>query len=181
MPEQYFLYGETELRWLSERDPALGAYIHRMEPPRRRLLPDLYSGLIYYILGQQISAAAAATEWNRFQKAFDPVTPEHIASIPEEEIQQTGTTFRRAGYIRAISRQGARGDLDLAAFSAFPDNAFCRELVKLPGVGRWTAEMLLIHVLQRPDIIIRRALNPPGPELLSCLRASCTIAAAMIK
>lgn len=65
MPEQYFPYGETELRWLSERDPALGAYIHRMEPLRRRLLPDLYSGLIYYILGQQISAAAAATEWNR--------------------------------------------------------------------------------------------------------------------
>ncbi|MDD5887246.1 MAG: hypothetical protein PUC71_07000 [Oscillospiraceae bacterium] len=116
-----------------------------------------------------------------FQKAFDPVTPEHIAAIPEEEIQQIGTTFRRAGYIRSISERAARGDLDLSALSTFPDDAFCRELVKLPGVGRWTAEMLLIHMLQRPDIIIRRALSPPGPELLSCLRASCTIAAAMIK
>jgi DNA-3-methyladenine glycosylase II len=153
MKEEYFPFGEKEISWLKSRDPALGAVISRMEKPERKLLPDLFSGLVFYIISQQISAKAAEREWMRFQKLFSPVVPENICRYTPEEIQKCGTTMKRAGYIRHIAEKLADGSLHVDSLCQTDNVSFIREITKLPGIGEWTAQMLLIHVLKRPDVI----------------------------
>lgn len=153
MREDFFPFGDREISWLKSRDPQLGTFISGMEKPKRKLLPDLFSGLIFYIISQQISAKAAETEWARFQELFSPVVPENICRFSPEELQKSGTTLRRAGYIRHVAEMCADGSVDLMALTRSDDAVFIREITKLPGIGEWTAQMLLIHVLERPDVI----------------------------
>ena len=153
MREEYFPFGEREISWLTSRDPQLGMFISELEKPKRKLLPDLFSGLVFYIISQQISAKTAETEWTRFQALFSPVTPENICRFSPEKIQESGTTLRRAGYIRCIAEMLAAGSFHLDSLAEADDAAFIREITKLPGIGEWTAQMLLIHVLKRPDVI----------------------------
>ena len=105
------------------------------------------------ILGQQISSKAADTVWQRFQDVCSPVTPEHVLCFSKEDLQACGTTFRKIGYIQDISHEFVSGRLQTEIVSAMPDNLFCQILCQLPGIGQWTAEMLLIHCLERPDVL----------------------------
>jgi len=103
MKEEYFPFGEREIAYLSKRDLELGLAISWMERPKRKLLPDLFSGLIFYVISQQVSAKAAETEWARFQDSFSPITPENTASFSAEEMQKVGITLRRAKSIQQIA------------------------------------------------------------------------------
>ena len=85
MREAYIPFGEREILWLSSRDTQLGAAISKMENPKQKLLRDIFSGLVFFIL-QQISAKAAETEWIQFQRFFAPVVPENICRFTPEEI-----------------------------------------------------------------------------------------------
>ncbi|MGN1023559.1 MAG: DNA-3-methyladenine glycosylase family protein [Lachnospiraceae bacterium] len=158
MSAAWFPYGDREISELSQKDPVLGRVMASMERPQRKLLPDLFSGLIFFILFQQISAKAAETEWARFQEMFSPIVPEQICRFSPETLQKAGTTLRRAWYIRSIAEQLARGEPDVDSLTGLDDAAFVREISRLPGVGVWTAEMLQIHVLKRPNVISDRDL-----------------------
>lgn len=108
---------------------------------------------MFYVISQQISAKATATEWSRLQELYGPITAEHMVSLAPEEIQKCGTTLRRSGYILAIVHKAVSGHIDLDELSGLADDEFVRQIVRLPGIGEWTAQMLLVHVLCRPDII----------------------------
>lgn len=153
MSAAYYPISPESIEWLCKHDPQLGTVIRRMDPPQRKLCPDFFSGLVFYVISQQISAKAADTEWCRFTELFGPVRPERIAELTPEEIQKCGTTLRRSGYILDIARQVASGRIDLQELASLPDNEFCKQVTKLPGIGAWTAQMLLIHALRRPDVI----------------------------
>jgi len=153
MKEKYFPITEEEISYLCKRDTVFGAIITKMEKPNRELLPDFFSSLIFYIISQQISAKAAKTEWSRFQERFSPVTSEHIASLSPEEIQKCRTTLKRSVYIKKIAEQFVSGALNEEERIKKDDDEFCKELVKLPGIDFWTAQMILIHVLKRKDVI----------------------------
>ncbi len=144
---------QDSINWLCSRDPELGSVMHWKEPPKRKLYPDLFNGLVFYVISQQISAKAAATEWSRLQELYGPTTAEHMVSLAPEEIQKCGTTLRRSGYILAIVHEVVSGHIDLDELAGIPDDEFMRQIVRLPGIGEWTAKMLLVHVLCRPDII----------------------------
>jgi hypothetical protein len=73
---QYFEYGKKETEWLKSHDPVLGAAIDAIGPIRRAVISDLFMALIHSIVGQQISAKAQATIWNRMLERFTPLTPE---------------------------------------------------------------------------------------------------------
>lgn len=70
-----------------------------------------------------------------------------------ETMQKCGTTFRKIRYIHNIARLIVEGKVNLDELTALPDEKFCKELIKLPGIGKWTAEILLIHSLLRPDVL----------------------------
>jgi DNA-3-methyladenine glycosylase II len=149
----YFEYGQEVMDYLTERDPVLGEAIREIGPIQRKVMPDLFKGLVRNIIGQQIASKAAATVWDRFQNHVEEVIPEKVAKLELEEIQQLGMSMRKATYIHGIAKEIDRGELDLKELSKLPDEAVVKALQSLPGIGIWTAEMLMIFSMQRLDVL----------------------------
>lgn len=149
----YLNYGEKEIEHLKRKDPLLGAAIEEIGHIEREVIPDLFEALVNSIIGQQISMKAQATVWERFLRAFDPVVPEHIATVPVDELQTCGITMKKAGYISQIACSITDGSLDLQELGELPDDEVCKRLSRINGIGVWTAEMLMMFSMQRTDIL----------------------------
>ncbi|MCZ0862802.1 DNA-3-methyladenine glycosylase family protein [Methanocorpusculum vombati] len=150
---QYFPYGTMETEALKAADPILGAAIDRLGHPDRPLMPDLFTALVNCVIAQQISTKAAETVYGRVvDRCGGAVTPEQIARFSEEEIQSLGMSRRKAGYIRGIAFAFVSGQIDARKLREADEDRIIRELTALPGIGIWTAEMLMLHSLQHPDI-----------------------------
>lgn len=144
---------DEALSYLSAADPALGAAIARIGPVEREGFADLFPALVNSIAGQQISGKALETVWARLCAAVGELTPASLLAAGEESLRACGLSGRKVGYLRAAAEAFSTGTLDEKALRALPDEAFIRAMTVLPGVGRWTAEMLLIFCLQRPDVL----------------------------
>ena len=149
----YFTYGERELAHLRSRDARLADAIDRIGPVRRTVDPDLFSSVVHHIIGQQISTKAQATIWRHMCERLGEVTPETVLAAGEDELQALGMTFRKAGYLMELARRIETGAFDLAAVARMPDEEAIRALDELPGIGRWTAEMILLFCLERPNVL----------------------------
>lgn len=148
----FFQYGNTEIEYLTARDRVLGAAIEQIGPIQRESMPDLFEALVNAIVGQQISTRAQRTVWQRFVDVFGQVTPQALLDYGLEKVQALGISTRKAGYILNAAQQVQGGALDLSALSRQDDETVCRALTSLPGVGVWTAEMLLLFSMQRPNV-----------------------------
>ena len=161
--EEYFRYGETELSHLRRQDERLAEVIDRVGMVKRRVIPDLFAALVHTIVGQQISTRAHETIWQRIQAG--PVTPAVIDALPPETLRNLGLSLRKVGYIRSAARKIIDGEFDIDALRDLPDEEVCARLSALEGIGVWSAEMLMLHSLQRPDILsygdlaVRRGLR----------------------
>lgn len=149
----FFSYGRAETDYLSARDPVLGAAIARIGHIDRAVFPDLFEALINSIAGQQISGKALATVWARLCAAVGAVTPENLLAAGEERLRACGFSGRKVNYMLSAARAVADGALDIHSLVEKDDQEVIRTLTALPGVGRWTAEMLLTFSLQRPDVL----------------------------
>jgi len=148
-----FPYGSREIDHLRSRDTRLGRAIDEIGVIRRGVTPDLFTALVVSVASQQISAKAAETVWKRLENLAGTITPETISALSKEEIQQCGISMRKAGYIKSIGDAVMNGEIDLAGLWDLPDDEVIARLTALDGVGVWTAEMLLIFSMQRPDIV----------------------------
>lgn len=148
-----FKYGKTEIDYLKMKDSILGIAIERIGMVEREVNPELFPALINSIVSQQISTKAATTVWNRMLNYFGDITPGTIASATIEEIQKCGLSMRKAVYIKSIAEAEVNGELELSEFPKLSDEEIIGRLTALNGIGTWTAEMLLIHSMKRPDVI----------------------------
>lgn len=148
-----FHYDEEAIRYLKEKDAALGAVIDRIGPIERPIDEDLFSALINTIVGQQISMKAQETVWGRIVATFGAITPENIQRATVEEIQRCGLSTRKATYIHEAAEKVFSGACDLVALRDRSDEEVIVQLSQLRGIGKWTAEMLLIFSMGRPDIM----------------------------
>jgi len=148
-----FRYGKTEIDHLKSRDKKLGRAIDRIGMIERQVMPDLFKALVHSVVAQQISSRAAATVWGRLCGNLPDITPCKIASADVSDIQQCGLSMRKARYIKGIGEAASQGDLDLLELREMPDDGVIEKLSSLPGIGVWTAEMLLIFSLCRPDVV----------------------------
>lgn len=151
--QYFFSYGEKELEYLKSRDPILSHAIDKIGHVYRSVIPDLYMALLKSIIGQQISTKAQASIWSRIQNKIPQINPKTIANLSIDEIQAFGMSWRKASYIMEMSTAILNGTLDLDKLNDMTDTEVCSYLTKIKGVGQWTAEMLLIFSLQRPDIL----------------------------
>ncbi len=150
---QFFPYGENETAYLKARDKRLGEVIDRLGPIQRRVIPSLFAALVHSIVGQQISTKAHTTIWRKMEYALGDITPETILGISAEALQSFGITFKKAGYIREAAQKIASDEFDIQSLSSMDDASVCAKLSELDGIGTWTAEMLMLHSLMRPDIL----------------------------
>ena len=149
----YFEYGEAETEYLKRKDRRLAAVIEQVGHIDREVDGNLYASVVHHIIGQQVSTKAQQTIWLRLQDAFGVVEPWILAGASRDDLQALGMTFRKADYILEFSRKVVQGEFDLDAVERMPDEEAIRALVSLKGVGVWTAEMILLFCLQRPDIL----------------------------
>lgn len=150
---KFFQYGTIEVTYLTQADRKLGEAIERLGKIERVIIPDLFQALIYAIIGQQISVKAASTIWIRMQERFGEITPPNISKISISEIQQCGMTTRKAGYIKSIAETTLKGYLNLDELHNLTDEEVIKKLCTLQGIGIWTAEMLLLNSMERPNIV----------------------------
>jgi len=151
--EQFFPYGEQEIAYLKSRDKRLGEVIGKVGMVKRREIPNLFAALVHSIVGQQNSTKAHETIWRKMTGAFGEVTPEKVLGLSPEELQASGITFKKVDYIRSAARKIASGEFDIYALRTMSDAEVCAKLSELDGIGVWTAEMLMLHSLQRPDVL----------------------------
>lgn len=164
MEECYFSYSEKETDYLKGRDGALGQVIDRIGHVKRAVIPDLFTALVHSITGQQVSTKAHSTLWARMQDVIGDITPENIIGTPDEKIRGTGISSRKVAYIKNAAFKVRDGAIDLQGLHGLPEQEVADILCSLDGIGRWSAEMLMLFSMQRPDILsygdlaIRRGL-----------------------
>ena len=148
----YFEYGENEITYLRNKDKKLSEVMDQIGMTEREVDTDLFSSVVHHIIGQQISTKAQATIWQRMKENLGEVNAETILSADISKLQSLGMTFRKAEYITDFARKVHEGVFDLETVAQMSDEAAIKELASLKGIGVWTAEMILLFCLQRPDI-----------------------------
>lgn len=148
----YFKYGETEISYLKDKDKKMAEVIEQIGFIKREVDTDLFSAVIHHIVGQQISTKAQETIWKRMSDSLGTVNAEKILEVEPAQLQSLGMSFRKVEYIRDFADKVHSGAFDLAAISEMNDQDAIKELSSLKGIGVWTAEMILLFCLQRPDI-----------------------------
>lgn len=131
--------------WLGIRDPRLAPALALPLPLRR--WPEGFSALLDAIIGQQVSTASAAAIRVRMESAGF-LDENRVAEASEEDLRAAGLSRQKARYASAL----ARARLDYAALRVAPDDAVVAQLVALPGIGRWTAEIYAMFSLGRADV-----------------------------
>lgn len=149
----YFEYGDTEIEYLKRKDKKLGEAIDHIGHIYREVDADIFQSVVHQIIGQQISNAALATVWGRFRNMVGEVTPQAVLKYQAEELKGLGMSFRKAEYIRNFAEKVCQGELDLEELCQMDDQKVIKTLSSLRGIGVWTAEMLLIFCMQRPDVL----------------------------
>ena len=149
---------------LLEVDPVLSgavAAVRGLRPPRAE---SVFEALVIAILGQQISAnvarviregimAAYGTPVECFGKSLHAFpTPESLASASPEELRAQKLSARKVEYVQDASRRAIDGELDFPRFDGMSNEEVIAELVKVRGIGRWTAEWVLLRALGRADV-----------------------------
>lgn len=126
--------------------------------------PDLLTALVRAISAQQVNLRWAATTRRRLAERFGErwqlageeiyrLDPAVLAAADPAEIRALQFTTRKAEYIVGVARELAEGRLDAAGLAALDDEAVLARLVALRGIGRWTAEWILVRTLGRPRVV----------------------------
>jgi len=150
-------YWDKATRDLRQRDSVLEGLIAAYPDARLQDRGAPFETLARAIVGQQISVLAADRVWERFvarvHPTGSPIPPESVATVPLEELAPgCGLSRRKAEYIQDLALHFQRGELEPDRWITCSDEEVIQELIRVRGIGRWTAEMFLFFNLRRPDI-----------------------------
>jgi DNA-3-methyladenine glycosylase II len=137
---------------LTERDEDLRGVFERYgAPPLWERLPG-FPTLLHIILEQQVSLASARAAFNRLLQAAPDLSPERFLQFDDAELKAIGFSRQKAGYGRQLARRILEGQLELAAMESMSDSDARADLLKINGIGPWTADIYLLMVLLRPNV-----------------------------
>jgi len=141
------------LEALGRQDRDLARAIAEIGPPPPRSRPPGFASLVDIVLAQQVSTSSYRAIAARLLDAAGPITPRSILALGEAGLRGVGFSRQKAIYACGLAEAAGDGRLDLDAVARMPDDAALGELMKLKGVGLWTAEIYLMFCLQRPDVL----------------------------
>ncbi|MEO6217805.1 MAG: DNA-3-methyladenine glycosylase 2 family protein [Sphingomonas sp.] len=142
----------TALDALSQREPAIAAAISRAGYPEPRIRARGYATLLRTIVGQQVSTKAAESVWRKLEGIVGSLDdPGNIARATDEQLREAGLSRQKASYARSLAEEVTSGRLDLDNLPVDDDEAVAA-LVRVKGIGRWSAEVYLLFAEGRPDI-----------------------------
>jgi len=140
------------LDYIAMRSPEMAGAIARVGYPEPRIRSTGYGTLLRTIVGQQVSVAAAASVWNKLEALLgEDLPPRDLLAADFDALRACGLSRQKQGYARSLCELVVSGELDLDALPADDEEAIA-ELVKIKGIGRWSAEIYLLFAEGRPDI-----------------------------
>lgn len=148
----YFQYGEKEIEYLKSKDKKLAEIIDKIGHIDRPVNHDLFSEVVFNIVGQQISTKANQTIWDRMVNELGTINADTLINAGRDKLQSFGTTFKKVDYILNFANKVKNKEIDIDSFYNKSDEEIIKELSSLNGIGVWTAEMILLHCLERPNI-----------------------------
>jgi DNA-3-methyladenine glycosylase II len=148
--------GEADLRAsldaLAERDPLIAAALAHAGYPEPRENERGYTTLLRTIVGQQVSVASARAIWTKLEAALGrPEDPAAMTAATDEQLRAAGLSRQKMSYARSLAEEVTSGRLDLLNLPEDDEEAIA-ELVRIKGIGRWSAEIYLLFSEGRPDV-----------------------------
>ena len=133
-------------------EPAFSVARTRVGDPAPRIRARGFATLLRTIVGQQVSVASADAVWRKLEAVLgDAADPVRVAAATDEELRAAGLSRQKAGYARSLAEEVTSGRLPLAALPTDDEEAIAA-LVRVKGIGRWSAEIYLLFAEGRPDI-----------------------------
>lgn len=137
---------------LAAIEPGFAAALGRVGYPEPRIRPRGYDTLLRTIVGQQVSVKAAAAVWSRLESLLgEGCAPERLLATDFDALRACGLSRQKQGYARSLAELVLSGELDLHNLPE-DDEAAIAALVKVKGIGRWSAEIYLLFAEGRPDM-----------------------------
>jgi DNA-3-methyladenine glycosylase II len=137
---------------LAKREKAFAGVLKSHGKPEPRHSEPGVETLLRTIVGQQVSVAAARSMWNKLVAQLgEPIDLEKLLASSDEELREAGLSRQKAGYARSLAGLVLSGELDLAHLPEDDEEAI-EHLVKIKGIGRWSAEIYLLFAEGRADV-----------------------------
>jgi DNA-3-methyladenine glycosylase II len=150
-------YWDDACRHLARRDRVMKKLIPQFGEARLERRGDAFTTLARSIVGQQISAKAAQSVWERFATAVGGVStrllPAAVLALEVDALRAAGLSARKTDYLADLARHFESGAVHVREWQRMDDESIIEELVAIRGIGRWTAEMFLIFHLMRPNVL----------------------------
>lgn len=146
---------ESACRALAGADPVLSTFIETIGPCLLCPAPDPFVALVEAIISQQLSVKAADTIFQRLVSICPrrSITPKAIFSVPESALRSVGLSRQKMSYMKDLAERWIAGEIRPKEFHLLPDEEIVTRLIRVKGIGRWTAEMFLIFALNRTDVL----------------------------
>jgi DNA-3-methyladenine glycosylase II len=139
-------------RHLARRDRELASILERLGPPPLWARRPGFPTLVNIILEQQVSLAAAATMFARMKKNVVPLHPARMIELGEDHLKSLGLTRQKTAYCLDLAQSLSDKRLRLSQLSRMSDADAKAALMKIKGLGAWSADVYLLMVLLRPDV-----------------------------
>jgi DNA-3-methyladenine glycosylase II len=145
---------QKAINHLKKSDPVMRGIIERVGPCRMEFGEPVFHSLAEAIVYQQLNGKAAVTIFKRFAAlAGDPVVPQGIVNLTDEQLRSVGLSKQKSSYLRDMAERAIRGDLNFTRLPEMTDDEVIQHLTQVKGVGVWTAQMFLMFTLKRPNIL----------------------------
>ncbi|WP_176597645.1 MULTISPECIES: DNA-3-methyladenine glycosylase family protein [Sphingobium] len=137
---------------IAAMEPGFAAAIGRVGYPLPRVREPGYETLLRTIVGQQVSVAAAAAVWRKLEAELgEGCAPDALLARDFDALRACGLSRQKQGYARSLAELVVSGGIDLRDLPADDEEAIA-QLVRIKGIGRWSAEIYLLFAEGRPDI-----------------------------
>jgi DNA-3-methyladenine glycosylase II len=140
------------LQELSARDPMLAEIRDRFGEPPMWERPQGFSTLVHIILEQQVSLASAKAAFNKLLDVASPLTPQRLLELDDPTLKAAGFSRQKTSYVRDLAHAIRDGRLELSRLETMNSEQVRVELMKIKGIGHWTADIYLLMCLLRVDI-----------------------------
>lgn len=137
---------------LAARDPDLAQILTTFGPPPLWAREPGFPTLLHIILEQQVSLASARATFERLRTVATPLIPETFLALDDDALRAVGFSRQKTAYGRYLALAVVNGELDLASMADQDDATVRAALVKLKGIGVWSADVYLLMALRRPNI-----------------------------
>lgn len=137
---------------LALRDDTLQQVLQTHGYPPMWTRENTFETLVLTILEQQVSLASAFAAYKRLKLRLPLITPDGLLQLTDEELRMCSFTRQKTGYVRHLATCIQTGVVDLEQLTCLPDHDVRTKLKQVKGIGDWTVDIYLIHVLRRSDV-----------------------------